>query len=64
MKNALSIWKELGLADLNLRTPWYGYELGWWPDAEREAARMAIEGRYYETGDKMKKNRVPARKDE
>jgi 4-hydroxy-3-polyprenylbenzoate decarboxylase len=62
MKNALAIWKELGLEDLKLRTPWYGYELGWWPDAEREAARMAVEGRYYETGDKMKHNRVAARK--
>jgi 4-hydroxy-3-polyprenylbenzoate decarboxylase len=62
MKNALAIWKELGLEDLKLRTPWYGYELGWWPDAEREAARMAVEGRYYETGDKMKNNRVAARK--
>ena len=62
MREALAIWDQLGLHPLNLRTPWYGYELGWWPEAEREAAQMAIQGRYYETGEKMKKNRVPAKK--
>ena len=62
MREAVSIWDELGLHPLNLRIPWYGYELGWWPEAEREAAQMAIQGRYYETGEKMKKNRAPARK--
>jgi len=60
METAVSIWKELGLPPLRLRTPWYGYELGWWSNVEREAGQLAVQGRYYETGEKMKQGRVPA----
>jgi 4-hydroxy-3-polyprenylbenzoate decarboxylase len=62
MEDAISIWRELGLPELHLHTPWYGYDLGWWPDAEKDAGRLAIQGRYYETGEKMKRQRVPAKK--
>jgi UbiD family decarboxylase len=61
MEGAISIWRDLGLPELRLRTPWYGYDLGFWPDAENEAGRLAIEGRYYETGEKMKSGRVLAK---
>ena len=45
------------------RPPWYGYELGWWSEAEipRQAGRLAVQGRYYETGEKMKQARVPVK---
>lgn len=63
MQDAISIWRELALPELHLHLPWYGYDLGWWPDAEREAGRLAIQGRYYETGEKMKGGRVSAKGD-
>jgi hypothetical protein len=50
---------ELGLPPLNLRVPWHGYELGWWTGTEREAGGLALEGRHFETGEKMRKQRVP-----
>jgi hypothetical protein len=44
-----------------LRAPWHGYELGWWSEANLEAGRLAVQGRHYETGEKMKQGRVPVR---
>jgi len=63
MEDALSIWRELELPPLQLHLPWYGYDLGWWPSAEQEAGRLAVQGRHYETGEKMKKARVPVKGD-
>jgi len=60
MENVASIWREIGLPPLQLRTPWYGYDLGWWSEAEKKAGKLAIEGRYYETGKRMERERVPA----
>ena len=64
MEEAISIWRRLELPQLRLHVPWYGYDLGWWSDAEREAGRLALQGRYEETGEKMKKARVSAKDDE
>jgi len=64
MEHVIPIWQELGLPRLELRRPWYGYDLGWWTEAEKEAGKLAIEGRYYETGKKMERERIPAPKDE
>jgi 4-hydroxy-3-polyprenylbenzoate decarboxylase len=64
MENVIPIWRELGLPPLELRTPWYGYDLGWWSEAEKEAGKLAVEGRYYETGKKMARERIPAPKDD
>jgi 4-hydroxy-3-polyprenylbenzoate decarboxylase len=64
MEHVLPIWEELGLPRLELRRPWYGYDLGWWTEAEKAAGKLAIEGRYYETGKKMERERIPAPKDE
>jgi len=33
-------------------------------EGEKEAEKLAIEGRYYETGKKMERERIPAPKDE
>jgi 4-hydroxy-3-polyprenylbenzoate decarboxylase len=53
MDRALALWKQQGLPDLQLKDPWYGENLGYWP-AEREAeAALAVHGRYYETGEKF-----------
>ena len=60
MEGVIPIWRELGLPPLQLRTPWYGYDLGWWSDAEKEAGRLALQGRHYETGKKMERERVAA----
>jgi UbiD family decarboxylase len=32
MENARKIWEELKLPELTPHVPWYGYELGYWPD--------------------------------
>jgi 4-hydroxy-3-polyprenylbenzoate decarboxylase len=64
MEHALQIWQQLELPSLALRKPWYGYDLGWWSDVEREAGALAIQGRYYETGEKVKRARVAVRGDD
>ena len=63
MVNAMSIWQELELPALHLHTPWYGYDLGWWSDAERKAGKLALAGSYYEVGKMMEKERIRAPKD-
>ena len=53
MERALELWEREGLPKLSLKSPWYGYNLGFWTDEEKEEARLAVEGRYYETGEKQ-----------
>jgi UbiD family decarboxylase len=53
MEGALARWKRMGLPELHLNKPWYGYKLdGWTPDDEEEAT-IALQGRYLETGKKQ-----------
>jgi UbiD family decarboxylase len=61
MEEAIKLWGSLELPRLDLRTPWHGYELGWWSEENLEAGRLAVQGRHYETGEKMKQARVPVR---
>ena len=63
MEKAMEIWKELELPTLQLHTPWYGYDLGWWTDAERTAGKLALQGAHDEVGKLMKQARIRARKD-
>lgn len=58
MLHAREIWEELGMPKLAPRTPWFGYELGFWPKEWEEAAQLAMEGRYLETGEKYRKLRT------
>jgi 4-hydroxy-3-polyprenylbenzoate decarboxylase len=44
MENARAIWEELGLPRLTPRTPWYGYDLGHWPEEYQRQAEMAERG--------------------
>ena len=60
MERAKDIWAELGLPKLTPKSPWFGYELGYWPEDWAEAARLAAEGRYLETGEKYAKLRTRA----
>ncbi len=53
MLGAQELWSQLGLPKLDLRAPWYGYDLGAWSDENREEANLATLGRYLETGKKL-----------
>ncbi len=63
MENARRIWEELGLPQLNPREPWYGYSLGMWEEEWEEEARLALEGRHYETGAKLAQRQTPTRQE-
>ena len=58
MEHAVSLWNKLGLGErvgeLKLKQPWYGYDLGYWSEEDRAEARLALEGRYFETGEKQR----------
>lgn len=58
MEKAREIWEELGLPELKAQSPWFGYSLGQWNDELEEEARLAVEGRYYVTGEKMSQNKI------
>ena len=60
MEHARELWQELGLPELQPRTPWHGYSLGRWPEEQAEEARLATQGRYYETGEKLIGRAQPA----
>jgi 4-hydroxy-3-polyprenylbenzoate decarboxylase len=53
MENAIKLWKEMGLPELKLRTPWYGYELGNWTKEDREYADLIVKGEYFALADKL-----------
>jgi len=57
MQNAKEIWRELSLPALNPRVPWHGYSLGHWTEENEEEARLAVEGKYLETGRKLSKEK-------
>jgi len=52
MENARAIWERLGLPPLRPEAPWHGYSLGDWSDEFEDEAQRAVEGRYFENGDK------------
>ncbi len=58
MEHARELWEELGLPKLKPEMPWYGYSLGQWDEELDEEADMAVQGRYYETGEKLAGQRV------
>jgi 4-hydroxy-3-polyprenylbenzoate decarboxylase len=60
MEEAQEIWKEMGLPPLQMRTPWHGYSLGLWTKEDEQEAELAVNGRYYETGEKRKGYRSKA----
>lgn len=58
MENAQSLWQQLGLPALQLKSPWYGYDLGSWSEEDIEDAERALRGEHYRTGELREKHRV------
>ena len=52
MENAFEIWTQLKLPPLKPKAPWYGYELGYWSELNREEAGLALRGRHFEIGER------------
>lgn len=50
MEKAVELWRRLELPPLQLKEPWYGYELGNWSERNREEADLAIRGEHFEIG--------------
>jgi 4-hydroxy-3-polyprenylbenzoate decarboxylase len=51
MEKARTIWEDqLGLPEIKPEAPWFGYELGDWPEALQREAERAVAGDYWETG--------------
>jgi len=59
MERAITLWEELQLPSLTLKDPWFGYPLGYWTEEETEEATLAVAGRHYETGEKLRRARRP-----
>ena len=57
MDRASELWQELHLPQLELKNPWFGISLGHWTKEEEEEADLAVQGRHYETGEKLKQMR-------
>jgi hypothetical protein len=53
MDAAVERWHALGLPELQLKSPWYGYPLTEWTPENAEEALLAITGRHFETGTKL-----------
>jgi 4-hydroxy-3-polyprenylbenzoate decarboxylase len=63
MESALKIWEEEGLPKLRLRKPWYGYSLGNWTPDDEENARLILEGKYAQVGEKLSERAVNVKAD-
>ncbi|MFC1955029.1 UbiD family decarboxylase [Chloroflexota bacterium] len=57
MERALRIWEAENLPTLKLKHPWWGYNLGYWPDEWDEQAMMATKGDYKVVGEMLAKLR-------
>lgn len=58
METARRKWEALGLPRLELKEPWHGYPLTEWTEENEEEARLAVSGRYFETGTKLLGRRI------
>lgn len=58
MEKAKEIWEELGLPKLTPQSPWFGYPLGQWDEELEEEGKLAVEGKYYLTGEKLAQRQV------
>ena len=57
MEHAKTLWEELGLPPLKPQAPWFGYSLGNWSEEFEEEARAAVNGDYFQTGEKLAQRR-------
>ncbi|MBI4456738.1 MAG: UbiD family decarboxylase [Acidobacteria bacterium] len=60
MERARQIWQTLGFPELRPRDPWYGYNLGIWPDEYREMAEAGERGDFEFVQQKILASRRPA----
>ena len=60
MEHSLELWRKLGLPQITPQAPWHGYSLGDWTDELDAEAKLATEGRWQETGDRMQKQQKKA----
>lgn len=58
MEKAKQIWEEEGLPKLKPKVPWHGYSLGYWSEENEKEAQLALQNRYYETGEKLAQRRI------
>lgn len=63
MERAVEIWKQLNLPELDLKSPWYGYELGQWSEKLDRAAHSAVKGEYHEYGAELASRRTKVSED-
>ncbi len=61
MEHAVEMWQKMGLPQLHLKEPWWGYNLGYWTEENEEEAAAALRGEYYRTGEKLASRRKPSR---
>jgi 4-hydroxy-3-polyprenylbenzoate decarboxylase len=61
MENAQAIWRELKLPPLQLKQPWFGYNLGSWSEEDQADAERALRGEHYAVGDARRVQRVPTK---
>ena len=60
MEHAKDMWQKLGLPPLNPKVPWFGHNLGAWTKENEEEAELAVRGEHFQTGEKLKNQRVKA----
>jgi hypothetical protein len=54
----------LELPPLQLKSPWFGYNLGSWSEEDAADAARAVRGEHYRTGELRKQQRVRLEKPE
>ena len=61
MDEALNLWHKIGLPELDLQEPWYGYDLGFWSEENEMEAQRAVAGDHYLNGEANAQKRKPTR---
>jgi UbiD family decarboxylase len=57
MERARRLWERLELPKLEPESPWYGYSLGDWNSELELEAELALAGNFWETGEKIARER-------
>lgn len=58
MEKALQVWRLANLPSLQLKEPWYGYDLGVWNEEYERQAQLVLSGKHFELGKELEKKRV------
>lgn len=57
MERGRALWEKLGLPPLEPESPWHGYSLGDWNEELDQEARLATQGDFWQTGEKIARQR-------